>query len=43
MMQDTTNGIDPYECELEDGVPGWLYALLLLLLFVITFPFVKSR
>ena len=29
------NGVDPYEDEIEDGVPGWLYTLMLgiLLLF----------
>ncbi len=28
------NGVDPYEDELDDGVPSWLYAVLVVLLFL---------
>ena len=40
-MQDETilNGIDPYEDELEDGVPGWLHGLMLLILTACVFVF----
>lgn len=45
MMQDETilNGIDPYEDELEDGVPGWLHGLMLLILFALTWLFARGK
>jgi hypothetical protein len=43
MMQDTTNGIDPHECELEDGVPEWMYGLMLLILFALTWLFARGK
>ena len=30
------NGVDPYEDEIEDGIPMWLYALLLAVLMIFT-------
>ena len=28
------NGVDPYEDEIEDGLPGWFYGFMILILFV---------
>ena len=37
------NGVDPYEDEVEDGVPMWLMMLLTGLLIVLSWLFVRGE